>query len=106
MKIKEINIEVTKIKEWDKSYDEIKPPKGFRLIKIWELAYILESKYCNKFLGKFKDKWNYFWCEQTKYAKKNKYACRLGRGRCGFWIANWRRFGDSNAVGRVVFVKK
>lgn len=106
MKIKEINIETTKIKEWTKPYNKIKVPKGFRLIKIWELIYILESKYCDRFLGKFKDSWNCFWCEQNKYSKENNLACGVDRSRFGSWDAYWDRFDYSDDFGRVVFVKK
>src|SRR3990167_4333213 len=78
MAINDLGLEVTYPIEWTKPYDEIIIPKGWRKIKVWELWFILDgSKYMDKFLGEYKGQFNYFWCEQTDYAKKNDYASGL-----------------------------
>ena len=77
MKIKEFNLEITKPITWTKTFGEIVIPKGFRLFKLWELWRLLESKYGDEFLGEFKGQCNYFFCEQTKYAKKKNFLSGL-----------------------------
>lgn len=106
IKIKELNIEVTYLEEWTEPYNKIKVPKGWKLIEIWQLAYILESKYCNEFLGKFKGKYSLFWCSQTKFAKDNGYSCGVNRGWSGSWDADWDGLVGSGGDGRVAFVRE
>lgn len=100
------NLEITQIQDWNKPYNQIIIPSGFRLIKVQELIDLLESDSAGKFLGDYKDKHNWFWCEQTKYDKLNNYSRRLFRGRGGSWDAFWSGLGYSDAGGRVVFVKE
>lgn len=104
--IKELGIEVTKPKDWTKPYNQIEVPTGWRKIKVWELFYILDgSKYMDDFLGDYKGKWNYFWCERTDFAKKNNYFSGLGL----YWDldldSNWNSLVDSNDGGRVCFCR-
>lgn len=94
------DLEITRIIDWDKSYDEIVIPKGFRLIKIQELVEILESDQEDEFLGAYKDKFGYFWCAKNKHG-----VLRLSRGSSGNWYASWAVRGSVDA-GRVVYVKK
>lgn len=106
LKIKELGIEVTKPIEWTKPYNQIEVPKGWRKIKVWELWFILDgSQYIDEFLGDFKGKRNWFWCEQTDYAKKNNYSSGLYL-YWGLYVGSGY-VGLANSVGdgRVVFVK-
>src|SRR3990167_184493 len=108
IKIKELGIEVTYPIVWTKPYNEIIIPKGWRKIEIWELWFILDgSKYMDKFLGKFKGEFNYFWCEQADYAKKKNYSSRLYLSRnlnlaSRYWNVN---LSYSDEDGRVVFAR-
>ena len=109
IKIKELGIEVTYPIVWTKPYNEIIIPKGWRKIKVWELWFILDgSKYMDEFLGDFNGKYNYFWCEQTDYAKNNNYASRLYLN----WVlvldsGDWGgSLSDSNDDGRVCLVRE
>ena len=105
--IKELGIEVTKPKVWNKPYNRIKIPKGFRLIKVWELWFILDgSKYLHEFLGKFKGIYNWFWCEQTTYGKKYNYASWLCVVRNLSLDSGGQNLASSDKYGRVVFVKE
>ena len=97
---------IPKILDWDKPYNEIVIPKGMRLIKLWELFKLLDSKYSDKFLGNYKGKWNYFWCEQTKYAKLNNRSSGLCLVRGLDLYSGDVSLAYSDDCGRVVFVKK
>jgi len=99
-------IEVSEIIDWDKPYSEIEIPEGLRLINIYELITLLESEEEYKFLGKYKNKFNYFWIEQRKWDKKNDTACRVDRNDNGNWDADWYNLDNSSDCGRVVFVKE
>ena len=105
-KSKVLGLTLTKIKTWDKPYNEIIVPEGFRMIKIWELWQLLESKERDKFLGDYKGKYNYVWCEQTNYAKLNNHSS----GLCLYGSLSVDSYGGdlagSSSVGRVVFVKE
>ena len=106
IKIKEIGIEVTYPKTWTKPYNKIEIPEGWRMIRVLELFFILDgSKYMNKFLGKLKGKWNYFWCEQTHCAKRIKASSALYL-ECDLDLKldSWG-FKDSIEGGRVVFCR-
>jgi hypothetical protein len=102
---KVLGLTLTKIQDWNKPYNEIVIPEGFRKIKIWELWQLLESEEMDKFLGDYKGKYNWFWCEQTNYAKKNGYSS----GLCLDWNLDLYSvdggLADSGDGGRVVFVK-
>ena len=100
------NIKVSEIIDYSGLYNKIKVPKGCRLINIQEIIILLESNEENKFLGKYKNIYNYFWIKQRKYDKKNNNACRVVRGGGGYWDAGWDRFGVSVSYGRVVFVEE
>lgn len=107
LKIPEIGYEFTEIQDWDKPYRDIVAPKGWELIEIWQLAYILESKYADRFLGEYKDNYSCFWTKQTKHAKENNYSNRLYRGRNGNWGGSiwFGSLANSDAGGRVVFAR-
>ena len=100
------NIKVSEIIDYSGLYNKIKVPKGCRLINIQEIITLLESNEENKFLGKYKNIYNYFWIKQRKYDKKNNNACRVYRSVDGYWGANWGRFDYSYSYGRVVFVEE
>lgn len=105
IKMPEFNIEITEIQDWSKPYNEIIAPKGFRKIEVWELWRILDSKYRDKVLGEYKEKSNYFWCEQTEYDKRNNYSRWL-------YLSRGLNLGSNNDVlavsysgGRVIFCR-
>ena len=100
------NIKVSEIIDYSGLYNKIKVPKGCRLINIQEIITLLESNEENKFLGKYKNIYNYFWIKQRKYDKKNNNACRVYRGSVGNWDAYWSGFDYSGSYGRVVFVEE
>ena len=100
------NIKVSEIIDYSGLYNKIKVPKGCRLINIQEIITLLESNEENKFLGKYKNIYNYFWIKQRKYDKKNNNTCRVYRYGGGGWYASWDGFGVSGSYGRVVFVEE
>ena len=100
------NIKVSEIIDYSGLYNKIKVPKGCRLINIQEIITLLESNEENKFLGKYKNIYNYFWIKQRKYDKKNNNTCGVVRYGGGGWIAYWYRFDYSYSDGRVVFVEE
>jgi len=104
LKIPELNIEVTKIQDWIKPYNEIVIPKGFRLIEDYELMWLIR-KATTKFLGKYKGEYNYFWIAQTPYVKANNYSSGLYlNGNLGLYLYD-DGLSDSDEDGRVVFVR-
>jgi len=105
LKIAEFNLEVTEIQDWDKPYNEITVPKGWRLSEIWEIGRIIDSKYYEEFIGKNKEKWSRIWCAQTAYAKENDKSSCAFLGRCRDWGSGNGHLADSNSGGRVVFVR-
>ena len=108
IKIKELNLEVQRPQKWVKPYNEIVIPKGWRNIKVWELWFILDgSKYMDNFLGYYKGKYNYFYCEQTSWAKKNNRLSRLSLDGDLVLYSGWSGgdLGNSDGDGRVVFCR-
>ncbi len=102
---KVLGLDITNIQDWDKPYNEIVVPEGYRKIKIWELWELLESEERDDFLGEYKGKYNNFWCEQTNYAKLNNYSSRLClNGNLGVYSDDDELAGSGDG-GRVVFVK-
>jgi phage terminase large subunit-like protein len=100
------DIEVSEIiKHENKTFKEISIPKGCRLIKIWEFAKLIESDESDEFLGEFKGLYNYFFLEQTKYAKANNYLFRACLNCDGIWFAHVG-LANSNGNGRVVFCRE
>jgi len=103
---KVLGLTLTKIQDWDKPYNEIVVPEGFRKIKVEELWKLLDSEEADSLLGDYKGKFNFFWCEQTKNDKLNKYARRLYLGgslNLDSYVVNLDVSYDS---GRLVFVKE
>jgi len=101
----ELKIELNPIKEWIKPYNEIKPPKGWRLIELWELFFLEKNGYFDKLLGKFKGKYNYILTAQTNWAKENNKSSGLVVDRDGLLGSYWNSLVDSNSDGRVAFVR-
>jgi len=99
------NLELTYPQSWTKQYNEIVIPEGFRLIRIWELWELLESKQADDFLGDLKGKFCYFWCEQTSYAKKYSFSSGLFLGRYLSVVSSNEYLANSNSYGQVVMVK-
>jgi hypothetical protein len=100
------DLEITKIVDWNKPYNEIVCPKGFRLIKVQELWDLLDSDKNDEFLGDYKGKYSRFWCEQTKVDKIKGYARRLCRNDSGWFNASWSDDLDYSGENcRVCFVK-
>jgi hypothetical protein len=101
------DIEVSEIiKHENKTFKEISMPKGCRLMRIWEFAKLIESDESDEFLGEFKGQYNYFFLEQTKYAKANNYLFRAYLNSVGDWSARDGNLADSNGDGRVVFCRE
>lgn len=105
-KSKVLGLTLTKIQDWDKPYNEIEIPNGFRKIKIEELWKLLDSNERDDFLGDYKGKYSWFWCEQTRYAKENDYSSGLYLNGDLSLNANYEDLASSNGSGRVVFVKE
>lgn len=105
-KSKVLGLTLTKIKDWDKPYNQIVVPEGFRKIKVWELMKLIESKERDSFLGDYKVKYNFIWCEQTNYAKNNNYASGLYLCENLDVYSDGEDLADSVSGGRVVFVKE
>ncbi len=106
LKIKELKIEVTYPAEYTGQYNKIEIPKGWKLINVRDLWWILdESKYMNDFLGNFKGEWNRFWCEQTKHDKKAKQSRWLVLDGYLVLYSDWGNLDYSDSDGRVVFVR-
>ena len=109
MKVKELKIEVSEMKEWTKPYDEIVCPKGKRLIKFSELMFIWENEKYRKIL--FKEylenpSWILIWCEQLWNDKLKNRSRWLSLGRDLVLGSNWCSLDNSDSDGRVVFVKE
>ena len=105
LKIPELKINVFPIQDYKGRYEDIKIPNGKRLIKVWELIWILDSKYDKQFLGNYKGKDNFFWCKQLKYDKQNKRSRGLTLYGDLDLSSYWDYLPVSNAGGRVVFVE-
>ncbi len=103
-KSKVLNLELTQIQDWDKPYNEIEIPKGFRLIKVEELWKLLDSKEADSFLGNYKGEYNWFHCAQTKNDKREKWGRRLCLGRGLNLSSDDEDLASSYGDGRVVFV--
>lgn len=97
---------IPKIIPYKGRYCDIKVPKTKRLIERHELFQLIDSKYRNKFLGKFKGQWNWFWCNQTVHDKKNSRASRLYLYRSLYVSSDYDGLAVSGADGRVVFVPR
>ena len=65
IKIKELNIEVMRTEEKE-LYKDSKVPKGWKRIPLYQLIYILESKYRKSFLRELDGRYNWFWIEKRK----------------------------------------
>jgi hypothetical protein len=101
------DIEVSKIiKHENKTFKEINIPKGCRLMRIWEFAKLIESSESDKFLGEFKGQCNYFFLEQTKYAKANNHTSRAYLYGGGDWCSGNDDLACSDDDGRVVFCRE
>jgi hypothetical protein len=101
------DIEVSEIiKHENKTFKEIKIPKGCRLMRVWEFAKLIESNESDEFLGEFKEQYNYFFLEQTKYAKANSLVARVYLNRDGDWDFGNDDLADSDDDGRIVFCRE
>ena len=101
IEIKELNIKITKPKEYTKSYEELlkEIPKGFRLIKCSEIFKLEE-------LGLLRDIINNCWipCEQLPIDKENNHSRWLCLDDSDL-SSDWDGLG-SNGGGRVIFVEE
>jgi len=104
LKIPELKIEVSKPKEYTKPYNEMEIPEGCRLVKIWELFWIYESKYKDFIFGE--DGYVNFACEQLDIDKKNKWSRWLCRSRYDDLFARVDNLLYADEDGRVVFVRE
>ena len=105
-KCKELNLEITPVKEWTKPYNEIVIPKGWRLLKTHECIFLIEEGYKNELIRKLKE-YNWIWVQQTNYAKENNYSsgvyfCRSGN--VGSYYVGYLRNSDDD--GRVAFCRE
>jgi len=97
-------LEITEIKDWNKPYNEIEIPKGFRLPTIQEMFDIFEED-VDKWLGDYKVKYNLFWCSQTRYDKLNKRSRWVFLNRNSNLNSYCDNLEGSYGVGRVAFVR-
>ena len=100
------NLEWSKIKEWDKTFEEIEIPKGWRLPKVTELKRIYKTDKAEKFDKEYKKNWHLFFCQQTKFAKENNYFSRVYLLSDGDLGASVGVLSDSGGDGRVVFCRE
>jgi hypothetical protein len=101
------DIEVSEIiKHENKTFKEIKMPKGCRLMRIWEFAKLIESDESDEFLGEFKEQYKYFFLEQTKYGKANSLIARAYLRRDGNWNSSYDDLTGSDDDGQVVFCRE
>jgi len=105
-KCKKLNLEIAPLKEWTKSYNKIIIPKGWRLLKIYEFAYLIEEGYKKELIGKFINEYNHIWLQQTKYAKDNNYSFGAYLGDDGNWYASDDGLPSSVDYGRVAFCRE
>ena len=104
-KCKELNLEITPVKEWTKPYNEIVIPKGWRLLKTHECIFLIEEGYKNELIRKLKE-YNWIWVQQTNYAKENNYSSRVYFFRNGNVSSNYDNLQDSYGSGRVAFCRE
>jgi len=105
-KCKELNLEITPLKEWTKPYNEIVIPKGWRLLKTHECIFLIEEGYRDELIGKFKKDCNYIYVQQTNYAKKNNYLSRVYFYWSGSVNSSYDNLQNSNDDGRVAFCRE
>jgi len=105
-KCKELNLEITPLKEWTKPYNEIVIPKGWRLLKTHECIFLIEEGYRDELIGKFKKDCNYIYVQQTNYAKKNNYLSMVYFNRRGSINSYNDDLQNSNDNGRVAFCRE
>ena len=100
------NLEWSEIKKWNKTFREIKIPKGWRLPKITELLEVYETEKAEKFDKEYKKKWHWIYCQQTKFAKENNYLSRVCFDWGGDVDSYYDVLRDSDDDGRVVFCRE
>ena len=100
------NLEWSKIKRWNKTFEKIKIPKGWRLPKVTELLEVYETDKAKKFDKEYKKKWHWIFCQQTKYAKENNYMSRVFLIGDGVLVADGGDLSYSDDIGRVVFCRE
>ena len=105
-KCKELNLEITPLKEWTKPYNEIVIPKGWRLLKTHECIFLIEEGYRDELIGKFKKDCNYIYVQQTNYAKENNYSSSVYFGRNGSVDSDDGNLQNSFDDGRVAFCRE
>ena len=103
-KIPELNIEVSNIKEWKESYNELLKniPKGCRLMKVWEIFKINELEIFDKI---FNEKSVRYYCEQLPVDKKEKWSRWVYLNSNSNLNSYDDSLADSDDDGRVVFVR-
>jgi len=103
-KIPELNIEVSQIKEWKESYNELLKniPKGCRLMKVWEIFKINELEIFDKI---FNEKSVRYYCEQLPVDKKEKWGRWVYLGGSSYLGSIDVDLAYSVGDGRVVFVR-
>ena len=109
IKIPELKIEISQLKEWTKPYNEIVIPKDCELVNLSELLFIWENeKYRKVFFKEYLANPSYIriWCKQLWNDKKNNWS----RWLCLYGNLNLSSgSGDlagSDGDGRVAFVRR
>ena len=100
------NLEWSEIKKWNKTFREIKIPKGWRLPTTDELKSIYKTDKAEEFDKEYKKIWHWIYCQQTKYAKENNYFSRVYLLSDGDLSADCEVLSYSNGDGRVVFCRE
>ena len=93
------------IQKWDKTFKDIKIPKGWRLPTIYELMQVYETDEAELFDAEYKKQWHWFFCKQTKWAKENNWLSRVYLYRVGSVYSDSVDLPFSFDFGRVVFVR-
>ena len=104
IKIPEMKLEITQIEKWNKSYNEIKIPKGYRLMEVWEF-FKLEKEHPKIFNKIFKEKSVEYVLAQTNSDISNSRSRWLSRNGYLVLFARGRVLASSDSVGRVFFVR-
>ena len=99
-------LEWSKIEKWNKTFEEIKIPEGWRLPKVTELMEIYETDKAEEFDEEYGKVWHWIYCQQTKYAKENNYLSRVYLDSDGDLSVDDEDLSDLLGGGRVVFCRE
>jgi len=100
------NLEWSKIKKWNKTFEEIEIPKGWRLPTTDELKSIYKTDKVEEFDEEYKKVWHWIYCQQAEYAKENNLLSGVFLGSNGGFYASNEDLSYAYDGGRVVFCRE